>query len=297
MTDSTIGLLLGLGAAVAWTGANLTIRAAADRLGSFGSLLAAQITGVIPILLLAVALEGAPGSLPSISIWALLCVAGLAACLAFGGLFTSFRLGSVSVVGPLVSAWSVVSVGVGYAFMDQVPSLLALIGVVCVGAGNAMLARFSIDGESDGTDTPRVGVPRVAIVAACLSALGFGVMIPTMNVIAEDMGKLWTIPAVWTVQWIFLLPLLRLLGQTVAFPRTLNDLKVALVPGLFEAAGFTALTIGLGFASMAVVAPTSSLSTGFTVLAGFFLLGERLHPASAVGAAVVAVGVVLVGLN
>jgi drug/metabolite transporter (DMT)-like permease len=296
MNPTTIGLLLGLGAAVAWTGANLTIRAAADRLGSFGSLLAAQITGVGPIILLAVFLEGAPGGLPTLNACMLLAVAGLAACLAFGGLFNAFRLGSVSVVGPLISAWSVVSVGVSYFFMGQIPSAMALMGVGCVGIGNAILARFSM-GDTSERESARVVVPRIAIIAACVSAVGFGVMMPAMNVVAKDMGQLWTIPTVWAVQWVFLLPLLRILGQRVKFPRSLNDWRIAVVPGLFEAAGFASLTIGLGFAPMAVVAPTSSLSTGLTVVAGFCFLHERLHPASVFGAAIVAIGVVMVGIS
>lgn len=292
MNPTNTGLLLGLGAALAWTGANLTIRPAAERMGSFGSLLLAQATGVIPIIGLAYLTEGSPGSLSGTDSWLLLGVAGLASCLAFGGLFNAFRLGSVSVVGPLISGWSVISVGVGFVFMGQTPSTWAIAGVVCVGLGNGVLARFSME---DGTS--RKGVSSIAILAALISALGFGIMIPAMNVVAKETGQLWAIPAVWGVQWLIGIPILLVLGQMGTAPKNAGDWKAALVPGLFEAAGFASLAVGLGLAPLAVVAPTSSLSTGFTVLAGFFLLGERLPKAAAIGAGVVAIGVVLVGIN
>lgn len=67
-------------------------------------------------------------------------------------------------------------------------------------------------------------------------------------------------------------------------------------PGLLEVGGFIAVTIGVQVAPLAVVAPSSSLSTALTVLWSFLLLGERLPRRGRLAALAASVGVVLVNL-
>jgi drug/metabolite transporter (DMT)-like permease len=300
MSITLIGTMFGLASAIAWSMANLAILKSTRRFGPYGGLLGAQAFGGTVVLLIALAVEGVPNT-PSRSSAIALAIAALAACLAYGGLFQALKRGAASVTAPIISAWSTISVAVEVFFFDRPLGGYQATGIALVAAGNVLLARY---GTHDDASSPKPGsttkTPRSAIVAAVVSAAGFGIMVPATERTALWSGPVTAVPIIWAGQWILLFAWLRLFSKApifVARPRSGADYRTLAYPGIYEAIGFLALTIGLARAPTTIVAPASSLSTAFTVALSVTLLGERLKPLAYLGAGAASLGVVFVNLG
>jgi drug/metabolite transporter (DMT)-like permease len=255
------GTVLALATAWLWAAANLAIRSAAQRIGSWGALIGAQIVGGAAIVAAAIVVEGSPGRLDGQAMLAL-AIAAAASCVGYAGLFESLRRGPVSLVTPMISSWALLSMLVAAATERALPSRVALLGGGMVIIGNALVARTTgsrPDARAETTsDAARDGT-RLALGWALLAA------VPVI-------GRL------------------RMFGPR---PRA-RDWPALLGAGLLEAGGFVALSIALARSSVAVVSPLASLSTTITVLFGVVWLRERPHFLALLGAAIACAGVVLV---
>jgi drug/metabolite transporter (DMT)-like permease len=281
-----LGPVLALASALCWSAANVAIQGSSRRFGSWGALVWAQVIGGALVTVVALISEGPP-HLPDQATASLIAAAATSAALAYAGLFQALRLGQVAVVTPIISAWSVVSVG-WIAVAGGGVSRHVMAGVALVVIGNATVARTGSGGEARS--------PARAIGWAMASALGFGCMVPLIDRIGAATGRLWTIPWVWAGELAVGVPLLLALGQLSKRPKTIDDWVVAGRTGLFEVGGFISLTLALAYAPVAVVSPLSSLSTAGSVFLGLFLLKEKLQRATLVGAAIACAGVVVVNL-
>ncbi len=291
------GVLLGLCAACCWTLANAAIQPATKRCGEVGALLQVQAAGGVAVVLAACLMEGMPGELDGRGAAALAC-AGASALAAYLGLFGALGRGSLSSAVPLISSWSVVSAGVGVVVLDDTISALQLLGVGCAVAGNVLLAKSQQASDSKEDSESSKG-RMVTMALALMAAFGFGLMVPATDVLGEQVGRLWAIPMVWSVE-IFLgllaWPVLRQWLPAPRLVRNVGDVWVVSRAGVLEVAGFVAISVGVGLAPVALVAPAASLSTGLTVLWGVAVLRERLRPLGVLGAMLASVGVVLVSI-
>lgn len=282
------GTLLGLLAAILWSFANVAIQGSARRFGSFGALLWAQIIGGALVAGVALAVDGRP-ELPNVrGFWAL-GTAGGAACMAYVGLFESLRRGQLAVVAPIITVWAAISVATAVVIFDETLSAWALVGVALVVLGNAVLGRFGTSDETGGTDATAVGW-------ALISAVGFGVMVPAIDVVGAEIGRLWTVPAVWAVELTLAVPVLAWLKQLGPAPKSAGDWLIASRVAIFEAGGFVSLSLALHLAPISIVTPCASLSTAGSVVLGVVLLRERLPPLALAGAVAASLGVLLVNL-
>jgi drug/metabolite transporter (DMT)-like permease len=279
-----IGTLFGLGSALSWACANVSIKIAGERFGTWGALVWAQLIGGAIALVAAAIVEGAPG--PVADTWIPLVAAGIAACAAYGGLFASLRLGQVAVVTPIISAWSLISVIYAVTYSGAALTRLAAVGVALVVIGNAVLAR---SGVKRGGATPPI-----AIALAGLSALGFGVMVPMIDLAGAQVGRLWAIPFVWGIELTLAVPVLWWLGLLKIRPTSGHDWWVAGRSAAFEVSGFICLSLGLSHASVTVVSPASSLSTAISVALGLLFLHERVRGVAIAGAFMASAGIVLI---
>jgi drug/metabolite transporter (DMT)-like permease len=289
------GTVLALATAWLWAAANLAIRSAAQRIGSWGALIGAQIVGGAAIVAAAIVVEGSPGRLDGQAMLAL-AIAAAASCVGYAGLFESLRRGPVSLVTPMISSWALLSMLVAAATERALPSRVALLGGGMVIIGNALVARTTgsrPDARAETTsDAARDGT-RLALGWALLAAVGFGAMVPAVNTVGARVGRLWAIPIVWMCELAIAVPVIGRLRMFGPRPRA-RDWPALLGAGLLEAGGFVALSIALARSSVAVVSPLASLSTTITVLFGVVWLRERPHFLALLGAAIACAGVVLV---
>lgn len=284
-----------MGAAVLWTLANVTIQPASRRFGAVGALVWAQVLGCLMVLPFAFGFEGLPdfGSTSIASVVG----GGAAALLAYTALFEALRMGQLALVIPVTSLWVVISTIIGVSVLGNTLSAWATLGVVAVVIGNIVVTRYGSDakGGTLGTAEGR-GTPRLALLWAAASGVGFGFMVPMVDVLGEDVGRLWALPTLWGTELLLGLPVWYVMKALPRAPRGWAEWSLAGRVGLFEILGFVSLTIGLALGSVAAVSPASSVGTALAVLWGMLVLKERPPRPAVAGAVVAAAGVFLAAL-
>lgn len=285
-----IGTAWGLGSAISWACANASIQVASRRVGSWSALVWAQIIGGALAMVVAVLIEGLPSAASLMAGLGFVVGAGVAASVAYGGLFESLRRGQVAIVSPIISAWSVGSVVI-VAVRGEPPTAVVAAGVAMVVTGNVLVARATLPSA----DASGGATPRSAILWAGLAACGFAVMVPLLDLAGDTVGRLWAVPLVWVVELMVLVPLLWRLKLLTA-PKRASDAWVLSRAAVFEVGGFICISLGLGAAPVSIVSPVSSLSTMGSVALGVLLLRERVARSALVGACLASAGVVVVNL-
>lgn len=283
------GLLLGLGASGCWAVANVAIQRSTRAMGIAPSLVWSQVLGGAGLLGLALALERPVASWTAGTIAWSAC-GGVAACLAYLGLFYATAHGRLSIVIPIVSSWALLSTAIG-VMLGQAAGAGNLVGALLVVGGVVLVARAA--GRDDAL--ARAGRERLAVWAAVAGAIGFGTLIPAIDRIAPVAGRLGAVPLVFGLDLALVIPVLRARRLAIAPPAGAGWAALVAV-ALFEAAGFACASLGGAHAPLAVVAPAASVSAPLTVVWAWLVLGERPGGLAASGAALSAAGVLLLAL-
>src|SRR5206468_2636503 len=100
------------------------------------------------------------------------------------------------------------------------------------------------------------------LLASFGAAVGFGLTIPAIGVLAPVTGRLGVIPVVYATDILLGLPLARRYGISLSPPRGRAWLPVVLA-GVFETAGFACIALATRYAPLALVSPLSSLASAF----------------------------------
>jgi uncharacterized membrane protein len=284
------GIVLGLAASACWAIANVAVQRSARQVGTFRALVWAQLIGiacVLPVLPLdarpvPLALAHAP--------W--LVAAGVSALLAYVCLFYAFEHGRLTVAVPVMSSWAVIASGLSLVLFREAVRAPQLAGAALVVAGAVLVSRFA---QAGGTaEEKRAGAPRW-LLASFGAAVGFGLLIPAIGVLAPVAGRLGVIVVVYAADIALGLPLALRYRVSLAPPTGRAWTAVALA-GFFETAGFAAIAFAARFAPLALVSPLSSLASTITVLFAWFVLRERPARPILIGAALVAFGVLVLAL-
>jgi drug/metabolite transporter (DMT)-like permease len=279
-----LGILLGLGASLAW-GVGDFISASRTRLITVLSVLVCgQAVGFVWIGLVAlVAHEPVPDA-RYIAYSALGAVAGTIGLACF---LRGMAVGKISVVAPLAALAAVVPVVVGIATGDR-PGVLQLAGMVVALAGAVMASR-----ERDAEGGRRTKLAAGVLLAA-MSAFAWGWFFLAMDV-ASDGGAVWA-SLVNRITSVTLL----LLAALVMRPK-LADARPHL-PAL-ALAGTLDVSANLLFAAasteglISLVSVAGSLYPVITVLLARVVLKEQVHRIQEAGVAAALAGVVLIAAS
>ena len=267
---AALAVLLALLCSVFWSLANVYVRRASLAVGNLRAMFWAQGIGSAVLFPLSCWLEGWP-RFPS---WTDLAITAVASCFGYYGMSVAYTRGALTVVVPIVTAWSVPAAVVGVLWSGDTPSQGQWIGgalIVAGALGNSLLANAP-------GDSSRSGASGAAMLWAAASAIGFGVMVAGCARMRSDLGAIGVIPAAWMAQWVVLAPLL-LIRRDIGSPPPLSALPAVAGMALFEGAGFVCFTFATRLAPVAVVSPPASLSALLTVLYGRVVLREPLSPA------------------
>jgi drug/metabolite transporter (DMT)-like permease len=284
------GIAFGLGASASWAVANVAVQRSARLVGTARALLWAQLVGiacVLVVLPLDVRTE-APrlGHVP----WVF--AAGATALLAYLCLFYAFEHGRLTVAVPVMSSWAVIASGVSLALFHESVRTAQLGGAALVVAGAVLVSRFAQAGAA--VAGPSAATPRW-LLASFGAALGFGLQIPTIGVLAPVAGRLGVVIVVYAADLLLGLPLALRFGVSLRPPAG-RAWGPVIVAGLFETSGFVCIALGARFAPLALVSPLSSLASTFTVVYAWLVLRERPARPILIGAGLVAAGVLVLSL-
>ena len=288
------GIAMGLLASASWAAANVFIQRSGQTLGPFRALVWAQIVGGVALAPLAWFLDQRSGVMDA-SLMGWIALAFGSAVVAYACMFYAFERGRLSIVVPVMSSWAAISAAVSIGVLHEAVRRSQLAGGALVVAGGVIVSRFS---QSAGADHGAAGDPRRARRALFTSvgaAVGFGVLIPAIDRLAPVFGRLGAIPFVFLGDLVLGLPL-AVLARIDLRPPPRSAWAVVALAGLFETAGFVAISVGVTRAPVAIVSPFAGLASAFTVLFAWLALGERPSPRLLIGAALVCAGVVVLAL-
>ena len=297
----TIGLLLGLVAAACWGSTDVSAAFAGRRLGSVRVAAIVQLTSLIAIVTLVVVRGSGLPTDPADT--ALAMVAGAIAALAYVTFFTALRIGPVSVVSPVVSAYGGVTVLLAVLLRGETLTPLQALGAVLV-TGGVILTGLVADGGWRSTRLVGPGVLFATVAMLCFAALTIALAGPIRHagwLPVLFASRIANASTVWLVLAVVLAArsprVAPLLAGRPDLPTTRRAaVSVAVVGGLLDIGGFVAFAIGLESAPTWIVGLASSFGPVVSVFVAVALWRERLETNQWLGLAGLAAGLVAVAL-
>jgi drug/metabolite transporter (DMT)-like permease len=275
------GLLLALGASLAWGVADFVGPWQGRTLGALRVMFWAQVAGVSAVALVVLARGEAPHS--AAVLWAI--PAAISGTLGLYAYYRGMAIGAMAVVAPIAGASAIVPVVFGILTGDR-PKPIQYAGIVCALVG-IMLA--SLEHQEGGQRKMAAGVG-----LALLAAIGFGFYFPPMHA-AGKADPFWA-------SLIFRIASTLVVLAAVAVRRpTLRlggwKLVVVLGVGLGDTLGnvlFAGAASQGGLESLTSV--LASLYPVVTVMLAAFVLHERVATVQRLGAALALTGIVLISV-
>jgi drug/metabolite transporter (DMT)-like permease len=280
-------VIWGLLAALGWGTADFGAAVAGRRIGSFPTVIVAQafsaLAATLILLLTGESLDGLGGI-----IW-IVVINGVATSSAYYMHYRALELGPMVVVSPIGAAYAVVGVALAVVILHERPGLLALVGAIVTIAG-VMLTSTDLPKLRAGTHGRPPGLWWAVAAAIC-----FGVAAFTLGRAAQLVG--W-VPSLWAsraAQAICFAPLV--LVRRREFVRlAAAGIGFSLLTGSADLLGVITYSIGSERGFLSIVLAASAVFPMIAVAGSVAFLGERPVVNQYVGVAVVAVGLVLLGL-
>jgi drug/metabolite transporter (DMT)-like permease len=297
----SLGLELGLIAAVCWGSTDVTAALAGRRLGSLRVAAIVQAISLLAVLVLALSRGGGIPARPEDTVASV--INGVVASVAYLSFFTALRIGPVSVVSPVVAAYGGLTVILAVLIRGETLAPLQAIGAAFA-TGGVVLTGLVSDRGWRGTRLVGRGVVFALVAMTCFAILTVGLAgpirsagwLPVLLVSrSANAATIWLILALVIVTrpgWA------ESLTRTDTRPgaRLSSAFGAALAGGMLDIAGFVAFAVGLEQAPTWIVGLASSFGPVVTVIVAVALWGERLRPMQWVGLAGIAIGLVAVAL-
>jgi drug/metabolite transporter (DMT)-like permease len=299
-----LGLLTGLGAALAWGTLDVFSALASRRIGSLRVTTGIQLVGVVCVVLLAVASGTRIPTDPFVLAGSAL--VGLAGAGAYLSYFTGLRIGPITVVSGVVAAYGGLTVVLAVLIRDETLTTVQAAGAALSTVG-VILTGIAFGGGLRGARFASPGVA-FAVVALVL----FATMSIVSDIVIDHAGWLEVLlvsRATNAVLSVLILVIALTVARRAAHPLLvgsdsddedmgLDRRVVGLVAfaGVLDVAGLIVYMYGLEHAETWLVGLASSFGPAVTILVAVAFLGERLRPVQWVGLAGVLGGMVLIGL-
>jgi drug/metabolite transporter (DMT)-like permease len=298
----SIGLELGLIAALCWGSTDVSAAIAGRRLGSLRVTAIVQLTSLVAILILCV-IRGSwfPTRLEDVVVAS---VTGAVAAGAYLSFFTALRIGPLSVVSPVVAAYGGLTVILAVLVRGETLTLLQAIGAALATLG-VILTGLVSDGGWRSMKVAGKGVGFAIVALVCFAVLTIGLAGPIRSagwlpvLLTARIANAATVAVVLVVVLVFrpraAAPLLT--GSTDRMPGLLAvAILAAVAGGALDIAGFVAFAIGLEQAPAWILGLASSFGPVVSVVVAVLLWGERLQGSQWVGLAGIALGLAAVAL-
>ena len=280
-------MIWGLLAALGWGSADLGATVAGRRIGSFPTVIIAQVfSALASTLILLVSgedLEGLDGI-----VW-ILVINGVSTSSAYYMHYRALELGPMVVVSPIGASYAVVGVGLAVVILDERPGLLALIGAIVTIIG-VMLTSTDLPKLRAGTHGRPPGLWWAVGAAVC-----FGIAAFTLGRAAQLVG--WE-AGLWSsrVAQVICFAPLTLVRRRELVGLAGAGIGFALLTGLADLLGVVTYSIGSERGYLSIVLAASAVFPMIAVAGSVAFLGERPVPNQYVGVVIVAVGLTILGL-
>jgi len=298
----SIGLSLGLIAALCWGSTDVSAAIAGRRLGSLRVAAIVQVTSLALIVALCV-VRGSwfPTRTEDIVISI---VTGIVAAGAYLSFFTALRIGPRSVVSPVVSAYGGLTVVLAVLVRGESLSPLQALGALLATSG-VILTGLVSEGGWRSAKIAGKGVGFAIVALVCFAVLTIGLAGPIRSagwlpvLLTARIANAATVLTITALVFVFRPRAARplLVGSSDRPPGRLRmAVLAAAAGGLLDIVGFVAFAIGLEQAPAWILGLASSFGPVVSVIVAVLLWGERLQPSQWLGLAGIGLGLAAVAL-
>ncbi|HET6744739.1 MAG TPA: EamA family transporter [Candidatus Limnocylindria bacterium] len=275
-----LGVLFGLGSAIAFGGGDFAGGYATRRMSGVSVAAGAHTVGLLLVLVLLAFTRPVMPSLGSLAIGA---VAGAIGGIGLVVLYRGLSLGSMGIVAALSGVGSVaIPVLAGYALGRG-----AMTAGQWVGIGLAIGAIGAASGAT------RAGVRPQAIALGVIAGIGFGLWFLLLDFAAEE-SETWALVASRSAST-------TLLGALALGRRQFGGLRsgwpIVIVSGALDVTGNATFVLSRGLVAVGVAAALAGLYPIVTMLLARFVLRESLPRLGLAAVAMAMLGVVLISLG
>ena len=298
-----IGLLTGLGAALAWGTMDIASALASRRIGSLRVVAGVQLVGASILVVVALlSSTGLPSDPTALALSALLGLIGAGAYLSY---FTGLRVGPIAVVSGVVAAYggltvvlSVVLRGETLTTLQAVGASIATIGVILTGIA------FEGHWRSTRLAGPGVIFSIVALVLFAMMAITTDVAIGYADwlqvlLVSRIVNATLGLGVVAIVVWLAARRARAETGDGSASAFIAPSRRVTatvILAGMLDVAGLAVFAYGISVAPTWLVGLASSFGPAVMIIIAVAFLGERLKGIQWFGLSGVAVGMVLIAI-
>lgn len=276
--------LLGLVAACAWGLHDFIGRFASRSIGHINVTLGVMLAGFV-LLTIHQWSDGGPPAF-EFAAGGFAALAGAAYALATLFLFAAYRIGSMSIVSPLVGAYPAIVVAVNVALGSR-PSLYAWAAMAAVMAGSTLVSAAGVGHERKGFIAP--GRLASLLTLSGLSALSFSVAIMAGQTAAPMAGEM---PATWLARAFAVLTIgVLLVRPSLREPAPLVWWPPIAVMGLFDTTAMVAVFKAGEMPGAEIAAVTGSSFGAVVALLAWAILKEPISPGQWLGMALIFSGV------
>jgi len=288
-------VIFGLGAAFGWGLADLLAAFSGRRIGSWATVVIAQLCSAVAITIVFVVVRPDLGELGRVAWW--LAPNSVIAAGAYLSLYRALELGPVAVVSPVLASYAVIPVLLAVALLGESLRGPQLAGVIVTIVG-AVLTSTDARALRAGTHRMPAGLPW-----GIASAFLFGIATYVLGWASQRAGWL---PALWlarvTAAAIFgaaalVVVLVKGRGTPVAGRSAVGGsaIAIAAVLGLVDLAGTLSYSRGAEVGFVSIVTAVSATYPLIPVFGSVALFGERPAPNQYAGVAMVIAGLMLLG--
>jgi drug/metabolite transporter (DMT)-like permease len=293
-----VGLLTGLGAALAWGSMDIASALGSRRLGSLNVAAGVQLVSAVMLAAVALAAGTVLPSDPVILIAsALLGAIGAGAYLAY---FTGLRIGPISIVSGMVAAYGGLTVVLAVLVRNESLTAIQALGAALATVG-VVLTAVAFDGGMRATRLAGPGVifAVAALILFAVMTIGLAETIERSGwleviVVSRVVNAVISVGAVWVVGAVAHPRLAALVHRDLAGSR--RAWAIVLVAGVLDMAGLVVYAYGLEVAETWLVGLASSFGPAVTILVAVAFLGERLKPIQWAGLVAIGAGMVAIAL-
>lgn len=286
--DIGYGIAFGLLAMASWGLSDFFVVRPVREAGIERTFLWNQLSG-LPLMLAAFLIFGRPMS-PDWADIALIAAAGACGILGSVFFYRGMGVGNVSVITPIVAAWSVVTAIGGVLFLGETLSAIQALGIVLAIGGTALVSLRIGDIRK-----ARLGNLSKGAEFAAVAMLAYGLQFVFLDILSHRLDWLEALALTKAFVVVASAAFFGLsAGRRIGFPAAVFPSIVLIA--VFEVLGFLAYGGGISLLESAVVAPVSATHPIVTVILAVVLLGERPEPNQIAGFLAAVVGLALLSV-
>jgi drug/metabolite transporter (DMT)-like permease len=281
-------MIYGLGAALGWGLADFGVALVSRRIGSFVTLVVAQLAGIVLFtVLLALPAFRLPHWHPGLLVLPLIGVLG---ALSYVSFYRALELGPIALVSPIAAGYAAIVIGLALVFLGERVPALALVGAGLIIVG-VILASIDLRLPTE------EGPGQNGLLFAVLAMAGFGVGAFLIGALAKDAGWFGAIYLSRLGSAATLLIIVAATDRSGFASTRWTAMAPALLLGVLDIAGFAAYARGGELGHVSITAAASVSYPLIPILGGVLYFRERPAATQALGVALVIGGLVILAFG